>query len=280
MTYSMLQILAGFVFLYGGGEALIAGASRLALRLRMSPLVVSLTVVALGTSSPELVVSVDSALSGHNDIAVGNVVGSNIGNIALILALAALIRPVDISRQLLRFDLPVLFVVSLLLPVLLFDGAVSRVDGAILVGLLIAYVGFLIVKADPAQMEEPDLGSPKKSSVGKELLWIVGGLGVLIVGAHLFVEGAVVIAQDFGVSEAAIGLTIVAVGTSLPEMATSVLAAYRSKGDIAAGNIIGSNILSWGSWGSPHWCTRLSAGGSRGWTSASWRCFRSQCSQC
>lgn len=241
-------LIGGLVLLYLGAEALIRGSSRLALRLGITPLVVGLTVVALGTSAPEMVVSVKASLVGQNGIAVGNVVGSNILNIALILGLAALIRPVTINRQLFRVDVPILIGVSLLCSWLLLNHSLSRGEAFLLVIGILAYTAMSIIIARRGKNETSgeDPGGVtrlKKRSLALDLLFIGGGLAFLIYGAHLFVEGALQVARKFGVSEAVIGLTIVAGGTSVPELVTSVVAALRKKDDIAVGNIIGSNIF-------------------------------------
>lgn len=241
-------LIGGLVLLYLGAEALIRGSSRLALRLGITPLVVGLTVVAFGTSAPEMVVSVKASLVGQNGIAVGNVVGSNILNIALILGLAALIRPVTINRQLFRVDVPILIGVSLLCSWLLLNHSLSRGEAFLLVIGILAYTAMSIIIARRGKNETSgeDPGGVtrlKKRSLALDLLFIGGGLAFLIYGAHLFVEGALQVARKFGVSEAVIGLTIVAGGTSVPELVTSVVAALRKKDDIAVGNIIGSNIF-------------------------------------
>jgi len=213
--------------------------------MKIAPLTVGLTVVAFGTSSPELVVSLDAALSGLNDIALGNIVGSNICNLAFILALAAALRPIAVKAQILRFDIPVLIASSLLLPGVLWDGVVSRWEaGGLLLGLA-AYVAFNVRmgRRESAQVQAELAPHPAGDRPLRDLLRIALGLAGLTLGAHLFVTGAALLAQRLGVTQAAIGLTVVALGTSLPELATSVVAAYRSHGDIALGNVIGSNIF-------------------------------------
>ncbi len=233
--------------LYFGAEWLVKGSASLALRLGMSPLVVGLTVVAFGTSAPELLVSVKAALSGQTGMAVGNVVGSNIFNIAVVLGVAAIIQPLRIQFQLIRFDVPIMLGVCVLAGVLLIDGGISRFDGMIFVTLLVAYVVASVVVArragNPAveaEFEEA-VGTPGKSAV-KDVLLLVWGAVVLVIGARLLVDGAVELARGWGISEAVIGLTIVAAGTSTPELAATIVASMRGEADIAVGNVVGSTI--------------------------------------
>ena len=247
----VLLFLFGLIFLVAGAEALVRGASRLALSVGMSPLVIGLTVVAFGTSAPELAVSVQSAVSGSADLALGNVVGSNIFNILCILGLSALIVPLLVARQVVRQEVPVMIGVSLLLLLLALDGRVGRGDGGLLLGSLIAYTVFLVVQSR-RQHRRGDAGLPDdvpSASAGwdrhpaMQLLLIVAGLGMLVLGATWLVDSAVRFAQYLGVSELVIGLTIVAAGTSLPEVATSIIAALRGQRDIAVGNVVGSNVF-------------------------------------
>lgn len=246
MLDSVLYIAAGFVLLTGAAEALVYGAASLARRLGWSPLVIGLTVVSIGTSLPELLVSVEAALMGTGDLALGNVVGSNIGNIALILGVAALVRPISVQAQVVRIEAPVLVVVSLAFVALIADGILTRVDGMLLVVSIVAYMAYTI---HAARRTGPDVqatfeeGVPDEHALTTDMGALVLGLGGLVGGAHLLVEGAVAIAEMFGVGPIIIGLTIVAVGTSLPELATSVVAAYRGRGDIAVGNAVGSSIF-------------------------------------
>ena len=247
MTAAILLILGGSALLYLGAEGLVRGSSALALRMGLSPLVVGLTVVAFGTSMPELVVSVEAALGGQGAIAVGNVVGSNIGNVGLILGLSALIAPLAVQARIIRLDLPLLVVLSAALAALLSDGHLGRLEGALLFGGLLAYTGFTLLAArrESAAVEaEFAEGLPKPSgrpTVDAALL--LGGLGLLVLGARLLVSGAVTVAEAAGLGPAVIGLTIVAIGTSLPELATSVVAALKGEGDIAVGNVVGSNLF-------------------------------------
>lgn len=247
MLFIAGSLLGGLLLLTAGAEGLIRGASSLARRLGLSPLVIGLTVVAFGTSTPEFVVSLQGALDGRSALALGNVVGSNIGNIGLILGGAALISPLRVQAQIIRLDVPIMIGVSLVLGGLLWDGAVSRIEGAILAVGIIAYTWMTIALArrdtSPAVQNEFEDGIPSQHPLWQDLLFVLGGLSFLVGGGQLLVSGAVTIAQQFGVSETVIGLTIVGIGTSLPELATSLLAAARGAGDIAVGNVVGSNIF-------------------------------------
>ncbi len=243
-----LSVVAGLVLLYFGGEWLVKGSARLALRLGLTPLVVGLTVVAFGTSSPELFVSLQAVLAGRGDIAIGNVVGSNIGNIGLILAICALVFPLRVAMQILRVDMPVLLVVSLALCLVLLDGAVARWEAALLLAGLVAYLVFVIRLArregQPEVRAEFEESMPEPGgSLALDLATVVAGLVLLGFGARFLVDGATEIARAVGMSEVVIGLTIVAVGTSLPELSASLVAALRKEGDIAVGNIVGSNLF-------------------------------------
>lgn len=247
MSLTLAYTAVGLVMLFLGGETLIRGASTLASRFGVSRLAIGLTVVAFGTSTPELVVSVDAAISGANDIALGNVVGSNIANITLILGLAALLRPMAVEAKIVRVDAPIMIFVSLVLIAVLADGGISRLDGSLLVLGLLAYTAFTFWEAkreSRAVREEFAAAAPPAPTsalLGNTL--VVAGIILLVGGGHLLVTAAIDLAALLGISQATIGLTIVAVGTSLPELATSVIAAVRGRGDIAIGNVIGSNIF-------------------------------------
>lgn len=237
----------GLLLLFAGGEGLVRGASALALRLGLSPLAVGLTVVAFGTSTPELVVSLDAAMAGVPDIAVGNVVGSNIANLTLILGTAMLFGPSRVVARTVRIDAPLVVFISLVLLGLLADGDVGRIEGFVLVGSLIVFTGLTLVQGrkEPSTVHDTfqeAVGSPAGSIAGSIAL-VAAGLGGLVLGGHLFLDAAVQLARVAGLSEAVIGLTIVAVGTSLPELVTSVVAALRGQGDIAVGNVLGSNLF-------------------------------------
>lgn len=248
-TTTLILLLVGLVFLVIGAEALVRGASKLATMAGISPLVIGLTIVAYGTSSPEMAVSVMSSLSGQVDIAVGNVVGSNIFNVLLILGISALITPLVVAEQLIRWDVPVMIGVSILMLVFGLDGSISRVDGAILVIGGIAYTGFLLYQSRKQNQITPENAQDSTSARRSPRQWLINlaliviGLGLLVLGSRWLVEAATAIAQAMGVSELVIGLTIVAAGTSLPELATSAIASWRGERDIAVGNVVGSNIF-------------------------------------
>lgn len=241
------SILMGLVLLYVGAEGLVRGSSRLALRAGLSRLTVGLTVVAFGTGSPELVVSLEATIMGRQPIAVGNIIGSNIANLALILGLAVLIRPMVIQSKLVRLDLPILATCSALLMLLLLDGRLGALEGLLLAVGFGMYAGMNIRKGREEQalvQREYEGALPKlKGSLWMDGLTAIVGLTLLLFGGELLLDGAVEAASGLGVSEAVIGLTVVAVGTSLPELATSVLAAARGEGDIALGNLVGSNVF-------------------------------------
>ena len=246
MLVALAQVVAGFVILTAAAEGLVAGAASLARRMGLSPLVIGLTVVSIGTSLPELVVALDAALAGTGDLALGNVVGSNIGNVALILGAAALVRPLAVQSRIVRVDAPILVVVSVVFAGLVWDGTLGRVDGALLFAGIVAYVAYTLIRArqTPSVIQEEVAAElPSPNPLWMDLGLLVLGIAGLVGGAHLLVEGAVWIAQAMGVGALVIGLTIVAVGTSLPELATSVVAARRGKGDIAVGNAVGSSIF-------------------------------------
>lgn len=238
-----LSIIGGFIILTLGAEALVRGASSIALRLGITPLVIGLTIVAFGTSAPELAVSVKSALAGNSGIALGNVIGSNIVNIGLILAITALIRPIEVQSQMVKRDIPLMILASMLFWGLLLDGELSLIDGAVLLSLMVGYLVFSYISsknttdADGEVIEE----GPKNPLLS--MLFIAVGISMLVGGGILFVDGAVDLAKVFGVSEVIIGLTIVAIGTSMPELVTSVIAAFKGQSDIAIGNIVGSNVF-------------------------------------
>jgi cation:H+ antiporter len=248
MTLAALFLLLGLVLLYFGAEGLVRGSSSLALRLGLSPLVVGLTVVAFGTSSPELVVSLKAALDGQGAISVGNVVGSNICNIGLILGLCAMITPIATNSQIIRVDIPIMLGITAVALLVLANGHLGRPEGILLFALLLAYIFFSVrlARRRPADALSAEFGEEVKISkrgLAVDLLMVAGGLILLVFGARFLVDGAVIIARAFGWSEALIGLTIVAIGTSLPELATSLLAAVKKEADIAVGNIVGSNIF-------------------------------------
>lgn len=235
-----LLLLGGLVALFVGGEALVRGAVAVARRLGISPLLIGLTVVGFGTSTPELLVSVDAAWRGVPDIAIGNIVGSNIGNILLIVGLSALIWPIRVLGGTLGRDTAVMMAAALILIPVFWLGEMGRLSGAVLLAGLIAYLVWAYVK--PGVYTADDDPAPMLP-LWQAALWVAAGLVALMVGARFLVDGAVSIARGYGISEAFIGLTIVAVGTSLPELATSLIAAFRRQSEIAVGNIVGSNIF-------------------------------------
>ncbi len=249
---SIVLLFAGLAILTVGAELLVRGASRLAAAVRVSPLVIGLTIVAYGTSAPEMVVSVQSALNGQADIALGNVVGSNIFNVLFILGVSALIVPLVVQQKLIWFDVPIMIAVSVTALFMGMDGRIGRVDGALLFAGCIAYTAWAIVESrrenkpvvDQYSEEFGAATAPARlTGLGMQVAYVAGGLVLLVFGARLFLDAAIAIARDLGVSELVIGLTIVAAGTSLPEVATSIVAAIKGERDIAVGNVVGSNIF-------------------------------------
>jgi len=247
---NILLLLLGIVLLTVGGEALIRGSLAVAKRLGVSPLLSGLVIVGFGTSAPELVVSIEAALSANPDIAVGNVVGSNIGNVLLILGLCAMICPLAVKPLALRRDAVMVVAASALFVVLAGGDALNRIDSLILLIVLLSYLIWAYLTERGHNLPSGELHQAEASEVEvtpKSTLWTIGaivlGLVALIAGAQSLLTGAVAIATDLGVSEAVIGLTIVAVGTSLPELTVSVIAAFRRHADVAIGNILGSNIF-------------------------------------
>ncbi len=244
-----LCIIGGSIGLFIGAEGLVRGASSLAIRLGISPLVVGLTVVAFATSSPELVVSIKAAIEGNPGIVVGNVVGSNICNIALILGVAAMISPMNVKSQVIKREIPIMIIVSVILLFILLDDTITSMEGIFLVIGIITYIvlgyKYSIKEKDNKEVikefEEIIPKSPYK--IWQSLIFVLAGLGLLVLGSNLFVDGAVAIAEKFGVSQAVIGLTIVALGTSLPELTTSIVASFKNENDIAIGNAVGSNVF-------------------------------------
>jgi cation:H+ antiporter len=247
---NLLLFLAGLTALVAGASLLVRGASALALSFGVSPLVVGLTIVAFGTSSPEVAVSVGAALEGQTDIAVGNVVGSNIFNVLFILGASALIVPLVVHVQLIRQEVPIMIGASLLLIALGFDGRLTRLDAALLFGLLVVYTVFLIVQSRRQTQEAvAELTAELPRSAAWDRHWavqvalVVAGLVLLVLGSDWLVTAAVTFAKALGVSDLVIGLTIVAAGTSMPEVATSITAAIKGERDIAVGNVVGSNTF-------------------------------------
>ena len=243
----VLYLAGGIVMLFLGAEGLIRGSSSLAIKIGITPLVVGLTVVAFGTSAPELVVSLKAAMMGNSVISLGNVVGSNIANIALILGVASLIKPLDVHSNVIIRDIPIMIGITVLLLLMLMDGELGFIDGIIFVLGLIVYLVFNVIMARKEENPEVDAefkeGLKSKLGIPISVVLMIVGLGLLILGANLFVQSAVAIAKMFNVSDAVIGLTIVAIGTSLPELITSIVATYKKEADIAIGNVVGSNVF-------------------------------------
>ena len=241
-SVTLVLFLLGLGLLLVGAELLVRGSATLAERVGIPPLVVGLTVVAFGTSSPEFAVTIQSAMEGRADLALGNVVGSNVFNVLFILGISGLVAPLVVSRQLVRVEVPVMIAVSALVWVLALDGVLARWEGFLLVAGLAAYLVFQIrgARNEPGV---PSVADAKKASIPVQFVLIVVGLGMLVLGSRWLVNGAVEVATRLGVSELVIGLTVVAAGTSLPEVATSVLASLRGQRDIAVGNVVGSNVF-------------------------------------
>jgi len=251
MWVHLLWFVLGLTILVLGAEALVRGAARLAASVGVSTLVIGLTVVAFGTSTPEMAVSVNASVSGTPDIAIGNVIGSNIANILLILGISAVIIPLLVSEQVIRQEVPVMIAATVLLLVLAMDGLISRIDAGVLFALVIAYTVFLVLQSrrstrqTSATAPEAALSTPSQwdRHWTVQVLLIVVGLAALVIGSRWLVESAVVFARFLGISDLIVGLTIVAVGTSLPEIATATLAALRGQRDLAVGSVIGSNLF-------------------------------------
>jgi cation:H+ antiporter len=246
----VLFILVGLTLLYFGGEAVVRGAIGLSLKAGMSRLLIGLTVMAFSTSSPELFVCVNAALEGNSGIALGNAVGSNIANIGLILGISAMLYPLSVQRSVVRQEIPVLLIASLAVVWFLDDGIIDVWNGCLLLGGLLVYIfiSFLYSRKDPnpESSEIEEYTTTQHTGWGRDLLILLAGLGGLILGSECMVHGAVNIANTFGISQAVIGLTIVSIGTSLPELATCVVAAIRKEADIIIGNLIGSNVFNIG----------------------------------
>ena len=249
---TFLTLLGGLILLVVGAEFLVKGASSIAAILQVSPLIIGLTIVAYGTSAPEMAVSILSSFAGQADIAMGNALGSNICNILLVLGLSAVVTPLAVTRQVIRSDVPIMIGVSVLLFVFGLDGKLSRVDGSILFVGGILYTLSLIYQSHKQKNntgEDEFADEYSFSGTSSTVLWlknivlVVGGLGLLVLGSHWLVDSSTTIARTWGVSELLIGLTIIALGTSLPELATSIVASIRGERDIAVGNVLGSNIF-------------------------------------
>ncbi|MGK7945489.1 MAG: calcium/sodium antiporter [Microcystaceae cyanobacterium] len=249
--FTFIQLILGLVLLVFGADWLVESASRTAVRIGISSLVVGLTIVAFGTSSPELAVNLESAFTGHADIAVGNVIGSNICNVLLVLGLCALISPMNIAKQLLHFDVPIMIAASIFALIFSQDGNINRLEGILFFSGAITYTLTLLrgsrqqnqdsICAD--EIEEIEVKDSGKNAYLKDILLMLAGLGMLVLGSDLLINSASTIAEAIGVSQLVIGLTIVALGTSLPELMSSVMASLKKKQDISVGNVVGSNIF-------------------------------------
>jgi cation:H+ antiporter len=250
-----VQLLIGLVVLIVGAEILVRGGSRLAAVMGISPLVIGMTVVAFGTGAPEIATALQAGQAGQLDLAVGNIVGSNISNVLLILGIAALVAPLVVMQRLVKREVPLMVLVSLMVWLLSLDGGIGQPEGAILLLGGIAYTGFVIYQSRKESQEvideyaqeygaEPPVNSPNRYRLLMiNALFVVAGLACLVVGSRWLVDSAVEIAGLLGLSETIIGLTIVSVGTSMPELATSAIASRRGEGDIAVGNVVGSNLF-------------------------------------
>lgn len=245
VVIQLALLVVGFVFLVKGADWFVEGASKVAEKFGIPQLVIGLTIVAMGTSLPEAAVSVSAALKGSADITIGNIVGSNILNVLIILGLTSVIRPIAVQKSTVKYEIPFVALISVLLFAIGYtDHVVGRMDGVILWVLFVAYLLYLMkmTKSGENMLDEP-VGKDKPEPVWKMLLLIVVGAVLIVAGADLAVDSASELARIFGMSERLIGLTIVALGTSLPELVTSVTAAIKGKADIAVGNIVGSNIF-------------------------------------
>ncbi len=251
-TLNFILFVAGLALLVGGAEILVRGASRLAVTFGISPLVIGLTVVAYGTSAPELAVSVQAALAGQAGLSLGNVIGSNIFNVLFILGISAMVVPLVVAQQLIRFEVPLLIGVSAVVLLMAWDGRISRPEGGVLVAGAVMYTAWAILQSrrESASVRKEyeegfhlDVVSKRKGSTLLNVGLVLGGLVLLVLGSRWLVRSSVDFAEALGVSEVVIGLTLVAIGTSLPELATSVVASLRGERDIAVGNVIGSNLF-------------------------------------
>lgn len=248
MALPLLMIVLGLVVLVWSADLFVEGAAAIAKILGMSPLLIGMVVIGFGTSAPELTVSALSAWQGNPGIALGNAYGSNIANIALILGTVALISPIAVHSQVIRKELPVLFGVTLIVMAQIFDGDLSRTDAALQLGGLFLVMGWMVRAGmnhnkDALEQEVEDELEEHAMSSSQAAIWLIAGLALLVISSRILVWGAVSVAQDLGVSDLVIGLTIVAIGTSLPELASSIAAARKGEHDLALGNVIGSNLF-------------------------------------
>jgi cation:H+ antiporter len=248
LLWGVALLIVGAAFLYFGGDQLVDGSVDLARALGMTPMVIGLTVVAFGTSAPELAATLVAAFRGNPEIAFGNVVGSNIANLGLILGTAALLQPLEADARFLWREVPVMLFAGLLMTVFMWNGAIGRLAGLFLLFLIVPYLGYLLLRdrRESARVRAEflgEFGDEERPSTGWALTRVTLGIVLLVLGAHFLVEGAVGLARLLGVSERVIGLTVVAAGTSLPELASAIAAALKREGDILLGNVIGSNVF-------------------------------------
>ncbi|NOX27537.1 MAG: calcium/sodium antiporter [Gammaproteobacteria bacterium] len=248
MMMSILAVITGLVFLVWSADRFIFGAAQTAVHFKVPPILIGLTIVSIGTSAPEALVSLSAALQGNPGLAIGNVYGSNIANIALVLGVTALVTPLAIRSETLRRELPILLIINVAVMALMFDGVLSQIDGILLLIAMFVVMTILIrlsrgVGVDDPIKSEFDEELKEQGSIAKALMWLIIGLVILVASAKLLVWGAVNIAHAMGVSDLIIGLSIVAIGTSLPELAASVTGALKGEHDLAIGNIVGSNIF-------------------------------------
>ena len=244
----ILAIVGGFGALIWGADRFVAGAAGMARTLNVSPLIIGLVIVGFGTSAPEMLVAGVAGWEGNTGLAIGNSLGSNITNIALVLGLTALLYPLTVHSDLLKREFPALFIIMAFVAILFIDGELGLVDGYLLLAGMIGFVGWMVYLGKHSTSDDPieqefDEEIPDPLPIGKALFWVAVGLIVLLIGARAVVWGSVIIAQSFGISDLVIGLTIVAIGTSLPELATTIMSAKKGEHDIAIGNIIGSNMF-------------------------------------
>ena len=248
MLGNIFEVIVGLLLLIWGADRFVHGAAATARNLGVAPLLIGLTIVALATSAPEILVSLVAALRGEPDLAIGNAIGSNIANIGLVLGVVSILRPIELKSATLRREMPALLAVSLLTVSLFLDSFLGRVDGLVLLtGLVIVMIwltrlGIRSSASDPLQADF-DAEIPKHMSMRVAIIWLLVGIGTLLLGAHLMVDGAIDIAESLGVSEVVIGITMVALFTSLPELAVSAVSAFRGEYGLAIGNIVGSNIF-------------------------------------
>jgi len=238
-----LLLVAGLALLYYGSEFLVRGAASTAILFAVRPVIVGLTVVAFATSAPELLVSLVASVKGSGDISVGNILGSNVINITLVLGLSALIRPIEISGHIARVEMPIMLTVCVLFWIICLDGVIGWGDGVLLLTILVVFLGYSIWTARDKNGGDTVREKPSGKTLLRNGVMIVGGLIALAKGADMVVQSAIIMAREIGLSEAFIGISIVALGTSLPELATSAVAAAQGESDISVGNVVGSNIF-------------------------------------